>query len=170
MMKSLLWKDIRLNIVLLRITALVIVACYAFAAFQGKTPDFDARVHSSLICNIFFNGSVISHFLLPFSLAILSANLVASERSDGSAEFLTYLPLARKEILYSKGLLFLGVFAIATTIHFMGSLGVGWLCDIPLNDLGHFTIGFLIISAIGFGACGIGWFKYMGHLRQSFPL
>ena len=158
MLRTLLWKDVRLNIVVLRITALLIVACYAGMAIQGMTSGTEGRFQGALIYKIIVSGSAMSHMCLQFSLAILSANLIAAERADGSAEFLTYLPLARKEVLYSKGLLLLGTCIIASTIHLIGILGAAWLSNYSLNDLTNLNIGLLMISAAGFGACGIGWF------------
>lgn len=158
MLRTLLWKDAWLNIVVLRIAAFLTVACYVGMAIQGLTPGIERRFHGGLFPMIIIQGSAISHMCLQFSLAILSANLIAAERADGSSEFLTYLPIARKEVLYSKGLLLLGTCAVVSTVHLIGLFGSAWLSKLPFDDMANLGIGFLIISAAGFGACGIGWF------------
>ena len=158
MLRTLLWKDVRLNLVVLRLAALLVVVSYAGMAIQGVTSGLEGQFHGGLIHKIIWGGSALSHMCLQFSLAILSANLVASERADGSAEFLTYLPITRKDILFSKWLLLFGTCAVASTVHFAGMLGAAWLSNLPLNDLVNLAIGLLIISAAGLGACGIGWF------------
>lgn len=158
MLRTLLWKDVRLNIVVLRIAALLAVLSYAGMALQGWTTGLEGRFQGGLISKIIWSGSTFSHMCLQFSLAILAANLIASERADGSAEFLTYLPLKRKEVLYSKGLLLVGVCVVASILHFMGVFAAAWLSNLSLNDLANVALGLLVISAAGFGASGIGWF------------
>jgi len=169
MLRTLLWKDVRLNIVVLRLAAILVVVSYAGMAIQGVTSGIEGQFRGGLIQMIIWGGSAMSHTCLQFSLATLSANLIASERADCSAEFLTYLPITRKEVLYSKGLLLLGTCAVASTVHFVGMLGAAWLSDLPLNDLANLAIGLLFISAAGWGACGIGWFAscYMNSNSTS---
>ena len=158
MLRTLLWKDIRLNIVVLRLAAILVITSYAVIAIQGATTGLEGQFHGGLFHKIIWGGSALSHMCLQFSLAILAANLVASERADGSAEFLTYLPISRREVLFSKGLLLFSTGAVATAVHFTGVLGAAWLSNLSLYDLVNLASGLLVISAAGLGACGIGWF------------
>jgi ABC-type Na+ efflux pump permease subunit len=103
-MKSLLWKDYRINRLLL---------IFGFVVCVGPWVITIAR-HMQL--NIRGEGvwwgpepwvstSSISLVLSLFTLAMLGGNAIAAERADRSAEFLAYMPVSRWTILAGKSLI-----------------------------------------------------------------
>ena len=67
------------------------------------------------------------------TLAMLSGNIIAAERSDRSAEFLAYLPPSRKTILCSKLIVLGAVALIVWGLNFVVLFVADWLA--PLVDL-----------------------------------
>lgn len=109
-MKSLLWKDYRLNRLLVLFGLLACLLPWAVAiarhiqlivrgegVWWGPAPWVDA-----------FSVSLL---LSLFTFAMLGGNAVAAERADRSAEFLAYQPISRWFMLLSKSLIALPTIA-----------------------------------------------------------
>ena len=158
MLRTLIRKDIRLNIVLLRITVTLIFLSYVFAAIMGVTGQLEDTLKANLITRVVWFGSTYSHLLLQFSIALLAANVIAAERTDGSAEFLTYLPFGRRKVLLSKAIVLCATCLAASTIHIAAMFGTAWAANMPSSDLTNIAIMILLVSSAGFCASGIGWF------------
>lgn len=106
-MKSLLWKDYRINRLLLIFGLAVCFGPYIVAIapslllewWGGRAwwaPEFWVDVYT------------ISLGLSLFTFAMLGGNAIAAERADRSAEFLGYLPVPRGSVLASKSVIALG--------------------------------------------------------------
>ena len=116
-MKSLLWKDFRVNLFVLLFG--LVMLCVPFLAGlvgalykqgQGATVSWwhsDAWVVMSLT----------SLGLSLLTIAMLGGNAVAAERADRSAEFLAYLPPSRRRIIASKIILTLAAGALIWAVN-----------------------------------------------------
>ena len=103
-MMALLWKDYRLNRLVLLIGVLLLVGpfviavaanCYTLWRYHTISAWPDSLVHSGIMS-------------LAFSLltvGLLGGNAVAGERTDRSTEFLAYLPPTRRALIASKAIL-----------------------------------------------------------------
>lgn len=157
-MKSLLWKDYRLNRLLLIFGLVVCVGPWiiSFARF------FD---HAWWGPDPWVSTFSISLGLSLFTFAMLGGNAIASERADRSAEFLAYLPASRWTILASKSLIALppvvGIWMVNLAFLFLvvprlaGSEGVAVVDMARRPEIYEALSGFVATSVLLFGAC---WF------------
>jgi len=132
-MTALLWKDYRLNRLVLFIGVLLLVAPFALAVGSncyswwrhgafGAWPD--VLVHSGIMS-------------LAFSLlttGLLGGNAVAGERMDRSTEFLAYLPPTRRALVTSKALLALSALLV---IWLLNLLVIYWVAPLTGELLPH---------------------------------
>lgn len=157
-MRSLLWKDYRMNRLLLIIGATIIAATYgagAVAEVSAGWPDMPTRVAWSEMLTTY---GTVALYLTAFVTALLGGNAIACERSDRSAHFLAYLPPARWQILVSKFV----VAAAAVAAMWAWVLGSVWVVA-PLlsggSGRGEF-LGKVTVVAVG-QLCaltfGTGW-------------
>jgi ABC-type transport system involved in multi-copper enzyme maturation permease subunit len=99
-MNWLLWREYRLNRLILITGAVLLMLPYLTLGFEvlfegaNPRPDFEGVVILSLL----FSWLTVS---------LLAGNSIAGERADRSAEFIAYLPLPRWRTLVSKLVLFL---------------------------------------------------------------
>ena len=93
-MKSLLWREYRLNRWILVSGGVAILLSYAIAALSLL---FDVDRASA-----FFVAYVASSIFSAMMLTLLGGNAIAGERTDRSAEFMAYLPFGRRRMLASK--------------------------------------------------------------------
>ena len=157
MLKLLLKKEIRRHRLFIYIALAVSVFCFVFSAVQGLTTGFGNQYFGSLFVKIAWSGSTMSHTALQFTLPILAANAIASERADRSLVFLGYLPITRSEILAPKALL-LGLVCVALSVlHFVVIAAISTSSDLATDAILRVGVGLLYISAAGFCASGIGW-------------
>jgi ABC-type transport system involved in multi-copper enzyme maturation permease subunit len=101
-MKSLLWKDCRLNALVLAFGVATWLGPYLVGALRillGGGPRVAIGLRWAFMLE---PASVISLEASLIPLLLLGANAIARERSDRSAEFLAYLPSTRARILASK--------------------------------------------------------------------
>jgi len=112
-MKWLIWKEYRLNRLILIVGAVLLVAPHAVAlvlALRGVGPAMGGGL-SRLSGNLMISG-IYSLLLSQLTLALLGGHAIACERADRSAEFLAYLPVARTRILAAKIVLALATMAL----------------------------------------------------------
>ncbi len=149
-MNWLLWKEYRLQRLVLVVGLLLLVLPYSYpllaTVFEEPTLGaWQAVPVFSLICSI-------------LTLSLLGGNAIASERFDRSAEFQAYQPVSRRTIVLSK-LAFplttmivvwganLGAFLLAnrwtTTLHLEPFLGLGLFA---LAGLCAFGVAWLVSS------------------------
>jgi ABC-type transport system involved in multi-copper enzyme maturation permease subunit len=100
-MKWLVWKDYRVNRLVI-ITTLVLLAAphllVAILIWRGAIGGPNLLPPAGC----FVGSSLYSLSLLQLAFALLGGNSIAGERIDRSAEFLAYLPVSRGRILASK--------------------------------------------------------------------
>jgi ABC-type transport system involved in multi-copper enzyme maturation permease subunit len=113
-MTWLIWKDYRLNRVILWVALGLLVAPHLLAVYvtwRETAPSASAPPLPPLAANLLRSGTA-SLVLLQLTMALVGGNAIACERADRSAEFLAYLPVARGRILVSKLLVVLGLIAL----------------------------------------------------------
>ena len=160
-MRWLLWKDYRINRLLLTFGLAVCLGPYVvavapsllFGLWGGQAwwaPGFWVDVYG------------ISIWLSLFTFAMLGGNAVAAERADRSAEFLAYLPVSRGTVLASKSVIALGptlliwavnlaaLFIVAPAITHVPAADILAKSDVP-ESLGVFA-GLTVLLL------GSGWF------------
>jgi len=103
-MRSLLWKDYRINRLLLIFGLVVCVGPWIIAIARY----FQLTIRGEGVWwgpEPWVSTSSISLGLSMFTFAMLGGNAIAAERADRSAEFLAYLPVSRWSILAGKSLI-----------------------------------------------------------------
>ena len=114
-MKWLIWKEFRLNWLILAIAALFLIVPYLAAvgraAWGGTAYDIYVLVEGGWVTNA---------FVATIFLALLGGQSIACERADRSAEFLAYQPVSRGRILLSKlvwpGVTLVVIFGLNTAV------------------------------------------------------
>ncbi|HUU85679.1 MAG TPA: hypothetical protein VM243_19445 [Phycisphaerae bacterium] len=107
-MKALLWKDCRVNGLVLIVGAVLVVGPFLIAV---PVNFYSERVFGALPRPWPQQLTTIGLASLSFSLltmVMLGGNAIAGERADRSAEFLAYLPPSRRAIITSKAVLAIG--------------------------------------------------------------
>ena len=110
-MKSLLWKDYRLNRLLLIFGFAVCIGPWMislarnlYLGLRGQEAWWEPQFWT--------NTASISLGLSLFTLSMLGGNAIAAERADRSTEFLAYMPFSRWAILRSKSVIALSAGAL----------------------------------------------------------
>jgi ABC-type transport system involved in multi-copper enzyme maturation permease subunit len=154
-MNWLVWKEYRLNRLIVVVGAILLVVPYGVALVVSW------RGAGHLIQNVMVAG-LYSVALSQFTLALLGGNLIACERADRSAEFLAYLPLSPARILAGKIALSLGTFAVIwipnLLILYLISSQLAKREDVPFDEI--MDIGVRVLSTIGvtgFVVFCVGW-------------
>jgi hypothetical protein len=135
-MKALLWKDYRINRMILVMGLALFVGPYVVlfaASWREHWPTLPPVSHWPYGL---LPASLVSVGLSLLTLVTLAGNSIASERADRSAEFLAYLPPARARILASKLILALA------------PVGVVWAVNLIL--------AWFLIPAVGPAPGGVG--------------
>jgi ABC-type transport system involved in multi-copper enzyme maturation permease subunit len=110
-LKTLLWKDFRLNIY-------CFVGGLAFIAMPCLLLFFHEIRFSAMW--------VFSTYLSPLTMALLGGNIIASEREDRSAMFLNYQGASRRMVLGSKLICCIFTLILSNAIIFAMSLCISW--------------------------------------------
>ncbi len=164
-MKWLIWKEYRLNRLILIVGAVLLVAPHAVAlvaALRGVGPVMEGGL-SRLQMNL-LAAAVCSLAFSQVTLALVGGNAIACERADRSAEFLACLPLARTRILAGKITLALVTVALIwipnLLILLWTSAGLPvpkaelyaaawpWLGNLAITGLAFFCIAWLLSSVL----------------------
>ncbi|MGI9427834.1 MAG: hypothetical protein ACR2NM_04205 [Bythopirellula sp.] len=111
-MNWLLWREYRLNRLILAAGAVLlllpyVVALVAVGALVVMEEPIEGILEGALA------WSLLSSWI---AVLLMASNAIAGERTDRSAEFLAYLPLPRKQLLAAK--LLLSLIAVATMLGF----------------------------------------------------
>ncbi len=112
-MKSLLWKDCRLNALVLALGVATWLGPYLVGVLWLCFGNVPWRVAARLRWAFMLEPALtisLEATILP--LLLLGANAIARERSDRSAEFLAYLPPSRARIIASKAAVALAFMAL----------------------------------------------------------
>jgi len=106
-MKWLLWREYRLNRLILMAGAVLLLAPYVvglivlcWAICWAKEPPVIEGLPYAVV--VFGAAALYSILLSLFTVALLGGNAIAGERADRSAEFMAYLPVSRGRRLASK--------------------------------------------------------------------
>ncbi|HIK96016.1 MAG TPA: hypothetical protein EYG03_29075 [Planctomycetes bacterium] len=90
---------------------------------------------------------------------MVSGSIIATERGDRSAEFLAYLPPARRQILQSKFVVLAGtaiiIYGVNLSIRFLASVLAGDTNALEALTGGLPSMNYL--AAVGVVAVGVGW-------------
>ncbi len=108
-MKELLWKDWRLNRMILVIAVAAIFSLFAVGAIIWAHATWPELPSGKDWAELFILLSAVALFGTSFIAAMLGGYSFAYERADRSAYFLSYLPPTKGQILLSKFLVALGI-------------------------------------------------------------
>jgi ABC-type transport system involved in multi-copper enzyme maturation permease subunit len=112
MMRSLLWKDFRLNTLIWRIGLALGILPYLGAVALAMLRDGPSWPGTMFWSAVLTQAALLSLAGSELTLTLLGGNVIACERADRSAEFLAYLPPSRAQVLGSKALVSLGAAAL----------------------------------------------------------
>lgn len=104
MIRALLWKDYRLNRLVLFIGVLLLVGPFVLAVGS----NYYHQWRTGAICawpDMLVHSGIMSLAFSLITIGLLGGNAVAGERTDRSTEFLAYLPPTRRRLIASKALL-----------------------------------------------------------------
>jgi ABC-type transport system involved in multi-copper enzyme maturation permease subunit len=168
--KALLWKDYRLNRVLMLlgvvgmagvyVAGLAVEVGYAWPALPA------AESWAGAICS--YGHLALS--VVSYVAALLGGNAIACERSDRSAHFLAYLPPTKTQILASKFLVAAGALAVLWGANCLAVYAIAPLISPdPMNFLHMF--GSPSASLAGCVATfGVGWLGSAFLAQPTFPV
>ena len=114
-MKWLLWREYRLNRLILATGAVLLLLPYLFVLRA-------LGAHANYVIRELVDAAYYSLFLSQLTMALLGGSAIAGERADRSAEFIAYLPLARTRLVGAK----LSLAFLATVVIWGTNLLVFW--------------------------------------------
>lgn len=160
-MKSLLWKDYRLNRLLLIFGFVVCVGPWIIAIARNLLIEWRGG-EAWWAPGFWVNVYGISIWLSLFTFAMLGGNAIAAERADRSAEFLGYLPVSRGAVLASKSIIALGPTLLVWAVNLAALFIVApAITDVPAADIvaksdGRESLG--VFAGLTVLLLGSGWF------------
>jgi ABC-type transport system involved in multi-copper enzyme maturation permease subunit len=138
-MRALLWKDYRLNRLLLAIGLGLLLGPYAAVVVWQLHSHWPIWPQAAAWAQLLVGASTFSLSLSLLTLVLLAGNAFAGERADRSAEFLAYLPPSRARVLISKALL---AFLVATVIWVFNLLvAEGVVPALSAGPVGELAVG-----------------------------
>ncbi len=154
MLKALLWKDYRLNRMLLIFGAVILFGPYVVVLLaQWRTGLVNASAH--VWAESLTSACMLSMGLSLLTICLLSANVFAGERADRSAEFLASLPASRLAVLLAKGIVVIGtITVIAATQWWVVEMLIPWV-DPRINPSLNEPLWFILSVSVLIG--GAGW-------------
>ena len=148
-MKWLIWKEYRLNRLILIVGAVLLLLPYAHSprCCSGGSGDVGAepRPHGAWRCLL---AAILAWLLSELTVALLGGNVIAGERADRSAEFLGYLPISRTKALASK--LTLSLLTIA--VIWVPNLAVLLWAFVGLREVTQVRVNFDVAQMVFFAA------------------
>lgn len=106
-MKWLLWREFRLNLLILGVAAFLLIVPYVVALIALCFVEPGLPRHVAPWASALGGAACYSVILNQLTFALLGGNAFAGERNDGSAEFMAYQPVSRTRRVVSKLLLIL---------------------------------------------------------------
>lgn len=163
-MKSLLWKDYRINRLLLIFGFVVCCGPWVFSIAGGdylgwyrfnSEPPWRAPAFWVSTC-------ILSLGLSVFTLAMLGGNAIAAERADRSADFLAYLPVSRWSVIVSKSLIAFAavaaIWGVNVVILFIVAPRFEYSYDPGEEMIAGVRMMFAVCVAVSILVFGSGWF------------
>jgi len=160
-MRSLLWKDYRINRLLLIFGFVVCVGPWVIAIARNLLLEWRGG-EAWWAPGFWVDVYGISLVLSLFTFAMLGGNAVAAERADRSAEFLGYLPVSRGAVLGSKSIIALGptllIWAVNLAALFIVAPSITHVpaADIVAKSEGRESLG--VFAGLTVLLLGSGWF------------
>ncbi len=127
-MKWLLWREYRLNRLIVITGVVLLVLPYLFLLVGELWQHKRVFANYDEIAGVTIGSLILSQL----TAALLGGNAIAGERADRSAEFMVYLPVSRARRFASKMILS----ASATAVYWGANLFVLWFLD-GLLSKGH---------------------------------
>jgi ABC-type transport system involved in multi-copper enzyme maturation permease subunit len=159
-MKWLLWREYRLNRLILIAGGAFFVLPYAIVGLMvlvGWYRSYELAGHVHELASHLIGAWMTSTFAAQLVIALLAGNALAGERTDRSAEFVAYLPLSRRRIVASKVLITLLAFAPmwCVTRVVVDQVAPSSTPAYVLSDLRPFLANVLLIYGFGwlFSSC-----------------
>lgn len=110
-MKTLLWKDIRLNSMIIVYALITTVGLFFAMAVVNKIVEWRTGFCIQSWSMLFGSAALLSLILQLVTITLLGACAFAPERADRTAEFMAYMPVSRGQVILSKIILSLMIFA-----------------------------------------------------------
>jgi ABC-type transport system involved in multi-copper enzyme maturation permease subunit len=161
-MKALLWKDTRVNSVILAYAMATSVGVFIALAAVNKITEWHTGYLFKEWPDLFGLAAMLSLALELATAVLLGGCAFASERADRTAEFMAYMPVSRRQIVLSKTILVLTVFA------FIGLFNVGAILyqgarrstamGETVNDMGSVWQSIGTLGALALCMFGCAWF------------
>ncbi len=135
-MKALLWKDYRLNRLVLAFGLFLFAAPYLVGIMRNiYLQSSGVAVWTPSSWQV---AGFISLGLSLFTFAMLGATSIAVERNDRSAEFLAYLPVSRWQNIASKSIIAISPSLLIWAINLLVILALAWWASDP--DLAGYSV------------------------------
>jgi ABC-type transport system involved in multi-copper enzyme maturation permease subunit len=148
-MRWLLWREYRLNRLILAFAALLLLLPYVIALLATGI----AVITGESTREFFGEAIAFSYSLSWLTVFLLAGNAIAGERADRSAEFIAYLPLQRWRMLASK--LLLSLIAFAVILGFNTLMTVILVGPVDVTNRQFWTIVFYF--SLGLLSYGSSW-------------
>lgn len=158
-MKWLLWREYRLNLLILGVAAFLLVVPYAIALIAVCVVRMNPPRYVAPWAMALGGAACYSVILNQLTFALLGGNAFAGERADGSAEFMAYLPVSRGRRVVSKlilvlitGLVIWGFNAAVVALswshldHRETEHAVVACCFVAITGLAFYCVGWLASS------------------------
>lgn len=173
-MRALLWKDYRVNRIVLVFTVAVLLCPYAAGGFITYIVE---RYYGGQIYwgDTWTNLALYSLMLLVLPICMLGGNPVAGERADRSAEFFAYLPPSAGQRLLSKALVsitaVLGVWAFNLVVLYWLTPGMETAPEAYGGDSRESVLEIIpllaCISVAAFGGAWLGTTLLSSHVLAT---
>jgi ABC-type transport system involved in multi-copper enzyme maturation permease subunit len=158
-MRWLLWREYRLNRLIVITGAVILVLPYLAAAgvLIWAPQPFVADAPNAFVA--FGRAAACSFICSQLTLGLLGGNAIAGERADRSAEFVAYLPITRSRRLLAKLLLvFISVAVIWLFNLAAMSIVLSFGPDRFLPHLGDGVVQAAFFAVTGLTFFGVAWF------------
>jgi len=149
-MKWLLWREFRLNLLIVFVGAGLMLIPYLFGMVALFWNPYLVPQHVPPVSVVLAGGAVYAIVLNQLTMGLLGGNAIAGERADRSAEFMAYFPVSRAQRLMSKL-----AFVLIVTLFLWGvNCLVLWLA-MPKPDPERFNdlpgiLGFAAVTGLTF--------------------
>ena len=158
-MRWLLWREYRLNRLILAFAALLLLLPYVIALLATGI----AVITGESTREFPEMAIAYSYILSLATVFLLAGNAIAGERADRSAEFIAYLPVQRWRMLTSK--LLLSLIAFAVILGFNTLMTVILFGPVDVTDRQFWTI--VMLFSMGVLSYGSSW---LASSLQSSPV
>jgi ABC-type transport system involved in multi-copper enzyme maturation permease subunit len=149
-MKTLIWREYRLNLLSVIAGASLLLIPYLFTAVAIFGLSKESMSWHEIAQHFGF-AAVMSCWLSQLMVAFLGGNAFAGERADRSAEFMAYLPISRERRLASKLILSAAIIGVIWAINMVV---IAILAEYRPGDL---IEAFGLTAATGVVLFGVAW-------------